>query len=47
VREVKLLKMLSHPNIIGYLEDFIDNNNLCIIMEYAQGIVDPTLIVSA
>uniref|UniRef100_A0A915KEQ8 non-specific serine/threonine protein kinase n=1 Tax=Romanomermis culicivorax TaxID=13658 RepID=A0A915KEQ8_ROMCU len=35
--EVKLLDLLDHPNIIGYDENFFDQNNLCIVMEYAEG----------
>merc|ERR1719322_1081104 len=35
--EVQILKRLSHPNIIKYYENFLDEKNLVIAMEYAQG----------
>jgi len=35
--EVQILKRLHHPNIIKYYENFIDEKNLVIAMEYAQG----------
>lgn len=37
LNEVKILKVLHHPNIIQYSENFIENNALMIAMEYAQG----------
>ena len=38
VNEVRLLASISHPNVIGYKEAFLDekNNTLNIIMEYAD-----------
>ena len=38
VNEVRLLASVSHPNVIGYKEAFLDdkNNSLNIIMEYAD-----------
>ena len=38
VNEVRLLASVSHPNVIGYKEAFLDdkNNTLNIIMEYAD-----------
>jgi len=39
IRQVRLLASVSHPNIIGYHEAFLDPRKafprLCIIMEYA------------
>ncbi|XP_039254767.2 serine/threonine-protein kinase Nek8-like isoform X1 [Styela clava] len=35
--EVQILKVLSHPNIIQYYENFLDGTRLVIAMEYAQG----------
>ena len=39
VNEVRLLASISHPNVIGYKEAFLDENTstLNIIMEYADG----------
>lgn len=37
IMEVQILKRLSHPNIIKYYENFLDEKNLVIAMEYAQG----------
>lgn len=28
---------LNHPNIVKYYESFIDNESLCISMEYVEG----------
>lgn len=38
LNEVKVLSMLSHPNIIQYYENFLEDKALMIVMEYAQGI---------
>ena len=35
--EVRVLSMLSHPNIIEYYENFLEDKALMIVMEYAQG----------
>lgn len=35
--EVQVLSMLKHPNIIAYLESFVEEKALMIVMEYAQG----------
>jgi len=35
VEEVRLLASVSHPNVLAYNEALIENNKLCIIMEYA------------
>lgn len=39
VNEIRILASISHPNIIGYKEAFIDqaSNNLCLIIELADG----------
>lgn len=37
LKEVKLLSLLHHPNIVGYYDSFIENNRLHIIMDYANG----------
>ena len=35
--EVTILKKLSHPNIVAFHESFIENEVLCVVMEYAPG----------
>ena len=35
-REVSILRKVSHPNIIRYYSSFLENESLCIIMEYAE-----------
>jgi NIMA (never in mitosis gene a)-related kinase 1/4/5 len=39
VNEIRILASISHPNIIGYKEAFIDENSncLCLIIELAEG----------
>ena len=37
MNEVNILSSLNHPNIISYIESFIHNDFLYIIMEYADG----------
>ena len=39
VNEIRILASITHPNIIGYKEAFIDqaSNNLCLIIELADG----------
>ena len=39
VNEIRILASISHPNIIGYKEAFIDRNSdcLCLIIELADG----------
>lgn len=36
-QEATLLKRLQHPNIVTFWESFLGNNNLHIVMEYADG----------
>jgi NIMA (never in mitosis gene a)-related kinase len=36
LREVVMLKKLEHPHIIGYINSFIEDDSLFIIMEYAD-----------
>ncbi|CAI2384901.1 unnamed protein product [Moneuplotes crassus] len=36
LKEVKLLQSLDHPNIIQYLDSFIENNDLYIAVEWAE-----------
>ena len=35
--EITLLKVLNGPTIIRYLESFIENDTINIVMEYAEG----------
>nr|XP_053632557.1 serine/threonine-protein kinase Nek8-like [Cherax quadricarinatus] len=35
--EVRVLSMLQHPNIIEYYENYLENNTMMIVMEYAPG----------
>ena len=37
VHEVSLLSRLKHPNIIGYHDAFLEDGQLCIVMELASG----------
>ena len=39
LNEVRILASVNHPNVIGYKEAFFDdsNNQLCIVMEHADG----------
>ncbi|KAL4236853.1 Serine/threonine-protein kinase Nek8 [Mactra antiquata] len=37
LNEVKVLSMLSHPNIIEYYENFLEDKAMMIVMEYAPG----------
>lgn len=36
-QEVKILKLLSHPNIIKSMNDFEDDRNIYILLEYCPG----------
>jgi NIMA (never in mitosis gene a)-related kinase 1/4/5 len=37
MKEATLMKSLHHPNIIGYVQSFVERDCLCIVMEYADG----------
>ena len=37
LHEVSLLSRLKHPNIIGYHDAFLEDGQLCIVMELASG----------
>lgn len=37
MQEAALLKRLRHTNIVGYVESFVENTVLWIIMDYADG----------
>lgn len=36
VRELDILKNLSHPNLIKIVDDFMKNGKLCIVLEKAE-----------
>jgi serine/threonine protein kinase len=36
LKEVQLLQSVSHPHIIQYLDSFIANNELFIVVEWAE-----------
>lgn len=35
--EVEFLRVITGPTIIKFYESFIENGNICIVMEYAEG----------
>ena len=38
VKEAKILEVLSHPNIVKFIEVFkTKNGKLCIVMDFADG----------
>ena len=37
LKEIRLLQSLSHPSIICYRDSYIDNNELIIVLEFAEG----------
>lgn len=39
MKEVKILDKLNHPNIIALYDSFIHGSSLCIVMEYAEGML--------
>jgi NIMA (never in mitosis gene a)-related kinase len=36
-KEVLILKKVNHPNLIKYYTSFLEEDNLYIVMEYAEG----------
>ena len=38
-QELKLMKLLAHPNIVGYQDSFPINRDrhMCIVMDYCDG----------
>jgi len=37
MREAKLLSTLNHPNIVKFLDSFVDGESFCIVTEYCEG----------
>lgn len=37
LREVELLRSLKHPNVVEYVDSFIEDEMLHIVMEYCEG----------
>lgn len=37
MKEVRLLASLRHPNIVGFVESFVENSMLCIVTEFCDG----------
>ncbi len=35
--EAAVLRVLQHPNVISHHESFVHDDELCIVMEYADG----------
>lgn len=35
--EVKLLKKLDHPNVVKYYESFVYKDQMCMVLDYADG----------
>jgi len=44
MNEIKLSSMFDHPNIIKYVEYFLEDKTFMIVMEYAAGILFPQTI---
>ena len=36
IKEARILESLSHPNIIAYLDSFVDDQDLMIVCEWAE-----------
>lgn len=34
---MRILASINDPNIVSYYDAFIDDNTLCVVMEYAGG----------
>lgn len=34
--QISILQTLEHPNVVRYIESFIYNKKMCIVMEYAD-----------
>ena len=46
VKEAKILEVLSHPNIVKFIEVFkTKNGKLCIIMDFADGKINILLTI--
>lgn len=37
LNEVRILCSINHPNIVGYKEAFVKDNNMCVVMEFVGG----------
>uniref|UniRef100_A0A7S4HVL5 non-specific serine/threonine protein kinase n=1 Tax=Prymnesium polylepis TaxID=72548 RepID=A0A7S4HVL5_9EUKA len=37
LNEVKVLQKLTHPNIVAYVDSFVDHDTLCLVMELCDG----------
>ena len=46
-REVTVMQKVAHPNIIGYYDSFVSQENMHIVMEYADGGTLYTVLRSA
>jgi NIMA (never in mitosis gene a)-related kinase 1/4/5 len=46
VKEAKILEVLSHPNIVKFIEVFkTKNGKLCIVMDFADGMNSKCIIL--
>lgn len=37
LNEIRILCSIDHPNIVGYIEAFLEDDKLCVVMEYVGG----------